>query len=163
MSGIAIKLGALLVRQITRPMANVLKRQAKNHAAFNEICIMLAQKMHVTDVILRSKLTPTKFRQPIRPLNDAKAVENGATLLSEAFVFTVTGSLVVWETLRQRQKELDRREQVRKDISTLQSEIEELRSTITAQNDELHSLRESIRQELATMKNRKHSKAPNTE
>lgn len=147
MSAIALKLGALLVRQVTRPMANVLKRQAKEHAVFKEICIGLAQKMHVADVVLRSKLTPTKFSKTIRPLNDTKAVENGATLLSEGFVFGVTGSVVVWETLRQRQKELDRREQVTQDIAFLQSEIEEVRSTTKTQSDQIKSC-QSLKEEL---------------
>ncbi|CDO92990.1 unnamed protein product [Kluyveromyces dobzhanskii CBS 2104] len=117
-------------------MANVLKRQAKEHATFKELCIGLAQKMHVADVVLRSKLTPTKFSQTIRPLNESRAVESGATILSEAFVFGVTGTVVVWETLRQRQKELDRRDQVTQDIAFLQSEIEELRAAIDKQKNQ---------------------------
>lgn len=140
MSAIAYKLGALLVRQVTRPMANILKRQAKEHRLFKEMCIALAQRMHIADIVLRSKLTPSKFSKTIRPLNDEKAVENGATLLSEAFVFSVTGTVVVWETLRQRQKELDRRDQVTQDINFLQSEIEELKSLTASQAIQLKAL-----------------------
>lgn len=117
MSAIAVKLGALVIRQVTRPVANVLKAQAKQHDSFKRICISLAQRMHRADVILRSRLTPSNFSKKIRPLNEEKAVENGATLFSEMFVFGVTGSVVVWETLRQRTKELNRREQVSQDIS----------------------------------------------
>lgn len=130
MSAIALKLGALLVRQVTRPMANVLKKQAKQHELFKDICIGLAQKMHIADIVLRSRLTPSKFSKTIRPLNDERAVENGATLLSEVFVFGVTGTVVVWETMRQRQKELDRRQQVSQSLEFLQMEIEDLRATM---------------------------------
>lgn len=140
MSAIAVKLGALVIRQVTRPVANVLKAQAKQHDSFKRICISLAQRMHRADVILRSRLTPSNFSKKIRPLNEEKAVENGATLFSEMFVFGVTGSVVVWETLRQRTKELNRRGQVSQDISFLQSEIEELRSLIEIQNEILKKL-----------------------
>ncbi|CAR22243.1 OPA3-like protein [Lachancea thermotolerans] len=132
MSGLALKLGTLLIRQVTRPVANVLKAQAKQHDTFKKVCVGLAQKMHRVDARLRTRMTPGNREIKIRPLNDARAVENGATWLSEAFVFGVTGSVVVWETLRQRTKELNRREQVANDISFLQSEIESLREKLDA-------------------------------
>ncbi|SCU79420.1 LANO_0A06194g1_1 [Lachancea nothofagi CBS 11611] len=131
MSALAVKLGTLLIRQVTRPVANILKAQAKQHDKFKEICVGLAQKMHRVDAKMRSRLTSTFDKEiKVRPLNDARAVESGATLLSEAFVFGVTGSVVVWETVRQRAKELNRRDQVAKDISFLQDEIEELRAKL---------------------------------
>ncbi|SCU80851.1 LADA_0B09868g1_1 [Lachancea dasiensis] len=130
MSALAVKLGTLLIRQVTRPVANVLKAQAKQHDKFKEICIGLAQRMHRLDARMRSKLSTVDREIKVRPLNDARAVENGSTLLSEAFVFGVTGSVVIWETLRQRTKELNRRDQVARDISFLQDEIEELRASL---------------------------------
>ncbi|SCU87435.1 LAME_0D10066g1_1 [Lachancea meyersii CBS 8951] len=136
MSALALKLGTLLIRQVTRPVANVLKAQAKQHDKFKEVCVGLAQRMHRVDARLRTRLSTAERELKIRPLNDARAVENGATLLSEAFVFGVTGSVVVWETLRQRTKELNRRDQVAKDISFLQSEIEELRAALLAAEPE---------------------------
>ncbi|SCU81717.1 LAMI_0B07382g1_1 [Lachancea mirantina] len=140
MSAIAIKLGTLLIRQVTRPVANILKAQAKQHDTFKRVCVELAQRMHRVDFRLRTRLVNTKQDIKIRPLNDTRAVENGATLLSEAFVFGVTGSVVVWETLRQRTKELNRREQVSQDISYLQGEIEELVATIGRQKRAIDSL-----------------------
>lgn len=130
MSALAVKLGTLLIRQVTRPVANVLKAQAKQHDKFKRICVGVAQKMHRVDAKLRTRLTPGNQEIKVRPLNDARAVENGATWLSEAFVFGVTGSVVVWETVRQRAKEINRREQVASDISFLQSEIEYLRDLL---------------------------------
>lgn len=146
MSAIGIKLGTLLIRQVTRPVANILKAQAKQHESFKRLCIGLAQRMHRADARLRSRLTPSKYEVKIRPLNDTKAVENGATLLSEVFVFGVTGSVVVWETTRQRAKEINRREQVTDDISYLQSEIEELRSALDRQNVQISELRAQVQE-----------------
>ncbi|SCU91212.1 LAFA_0F02476g1_1 [Lachancea sp. 'fantastica'] len=136
MSALAVKLGTLLIRQVTRPVANVLKAQAKQHDKFKEICVGLAQRMHRVDARMRTRLNKSEAEIKVRPLNDARAVENGATLLSEAFVFGVTGSVVVWETLRQRTKELNRRDQVARDITFLQDEIEELRAALTSNSIE---------------------------
>lgn len=44
--------------------------------------------MHRTDVNLRMKLLGEQASK-IRPLNDARAVENGANFLSEAFILYV--------------------------------------------------------------------------
>jgi uncharacterized protein YlxW (UPF0749 family) len=70
----------------------------------------------------------------VRPLNDKKAIENGATFLSETFVFAVAGSIIVFETWRQRRKELTRRESVEDDIRTLQHEIEYLKKKLKEYN-----------------------------
>ncbi|AMD20134.1 HCL017Wp [Eremothecium sinecaudum] len=140
MSAIAIKLGSLLIRQVTRPVANLLKQQAKQHAVFKGMCVRLAQRMHRVDAKLRMKLTPMSQEKKIRPLNEQRAVENGATLLSELFVFSVTGSIVIWESLRQRNKELARRDQVVRDIQLMQSEIQELKQSIGSKNEKQVSM-----------------------
>lgn len=66
----------------------------------------------------------------VRPLNDAKAIDNGATFLSESFIFSVAGGLILFESFRSRKKENARREGVADDIEALQDEIEWLRSKL---------------------------------
>lgn len=69
----------------------------------------------------------------IRPLNDTKAIETGANFLSEGFIFSVAGSLILFESLRARNKEIARRESVADDIATLQDEIELLKRNLVQQ------------------------------
>ncbi|KAH3687907.1 hypothetical protein WICPIJ_001124 [Wickerhamomyces pijperi] len=133
MSGIGIKLGSLLLRQVSKPIANILKAQAIDHEVFKKVCIWIAQRLHRTDVTLRMKLMGEKGAK-VRPLNDKKAVENGANFLSETFIFSVAGSIVLFESWRQRQKELTRRETVADDIKTLQYEIDYLKKKLTDYN-----------------------------
>ncbi|SSD61821.1 related to OPA3-like protein [Saccharomycodes ludwigii] len=145
MSGaITIKLLALALRQVSRPIANIIKAQAKQHETFKKLCISFAQRMHKTDLAIKAKLTSTKhkgtgnnikIKSVVRPLNDEKAVENGATILSELFVFSVAGGIVAFETIRQMKKESARREAVTNDIGILQEEIEDLKKQLKLQGE----------------------------
>ena len=146
MSAIAIKLLAVALRQVSRPIANIIKIQAKEHEMFRNVCMRFAQRMH--------KITPAKYRplDPktgkrktiVRPLNDAKAVESGATILSEFFVFGVASSLVIFETVRQMKKETVRREQIASTLSFLENEIEKLREEVKIKDVEFLLLKEDL-------------------
>lgn len=83
---------------------------------------------------MRMRLLGEEGTAKVRPLNDKRAIETGATFLSETFVFAVAGSIVVFEAYRQRQKELNRRETVEDDIKTLQHEIEYLKRKLREYN-----------------------------
>ncbi|ODQ67317.1 OPA3-domain-containing protein [Nadsonia fulvescens var. elongata DSM 6958] len=136
MSGIALKLTSLLVRTLAKPLASTIKAQAKEHPPFRKLCISFAQRLHRTDVRLRLGLTDasrTTKDIKVRPLNDTKAIENGANFLSEAFIFSVAGGLILYESFRSKRKDKERRETVADDISTLQDEIEWLKTKLKEQ------------------------------
>lgn len=57
----------------------------------------------------------------IRPLSEAKAIETGASFISEAFLFAVAGGLIFFESWRSRRKESSHRE----DVSDRLAELEE--------------------------------------
>ncbi|CAZ84279.1 unnamed protein product [Tuber melanosporum] len=48
----------------------------------------------------------------IRPLSENKAIENGANFISEFFLFSVAGGLILLEQIRSRRKEASRRDMV---------------------------------------------------
>ena len=89
----------------------------------------------------RAKSTSTN-KVRIRPLSEAKAIDSGATFISETFLFGVALSTIMFEAWRQRRKEVSRRSDVaeklqeleEKDraktalLEELQHEVEELRS-----------------------------------
>jgi hypothetical protein len=111
----------------------VIKGQAKQHPQFRKACIGFAQFMHRTDVRLRMRIMGEKNIR-VRPLNDAKAIDNGAAFLSESFIFSVAGGLILFESIRARRKELARRESVADDITALQDEIEWLKRQLANQD-----------------------------
>lgn len=129
MSSIALKLTTLLVKTVAKPMANVIKQQAKEHERFRNICIKMAQSLHRNETRLRMSLLGEK-KIKIRPLNDTKAIEQGATFISEFFIFSVAGSLIFYEAYRSRKKASTARESLADDISVLQSEIEYIKEKL---------------------------------
>ncbi|KAI9784838.1 MAG: hypothetical protein M1839_001568 [Geoglossum umbratile] len=186
MSSITLKITSLIVRTLSKPIANQIKNQAREHPRFRKVCIHFAQSLHRVDMRLRlgllrdspqpghaardpaevvqakkqkleaaekakeaasepkisskpkdgaadasakldeatekAKEKPKAAPKPrIRPLTEAKAIDTGATFISEAFLFLVGGGLIVFEAWRSRRKENTRRE----DIAERLAELEE--------------------------------------
>uniref|UniRef100_A0A060T3F7 ARAD1C32912p n=1 Tax=Blastobotrys adeninivorans TaxID=409370 RepID=A0A060T3F7_BLAAD len=153
MSSIALKLTSLLIRTVSKPIANGLKAQAKQHATFRKVCIDMAQFLHRTDMRLRMGLLGEKNLR-VRPLNDAKAIDSGANFLSETFIFSVAGGLILFESIRSRRKEMQRRETVADDIRTLQDEIEWLRNVLKAKKviEEDYKLPQDVKPAILSLK-----------
>ncbi|MCJ1396973.1 hypothetical protein MMC11_000165 [Xylographa trunciseda] len=69
------------------------------------------------------KPQPTQQAKPkIRPLSEAKAIDSGATFISEGFLFGVTLSTILFETWRSRRKENNRREDVAEKLRMLEEQ-----------------------------------------
>lgn len=128
---LALKFTSLLVKTLAKPISNTIKANAKEHPQFRKLCISFAQKLHQTDVNVRLRLLNEKNIK-VRPLNDAKAIQSGANFIAEAFVFSVAGSLVFFESWRSRRKEQKRQATIVDDIQVLQDEIEWLKAQLTA-------------------------------
>ncbi|PWN31277.1 OPA3-domain-containing protein [Meira miltonrushii] len=114
------KIATLAIRTLAKPIATQIKHQAQNHQRFRTICIGLAQFMHRTEMALRTNLlaspssTKDGEKQKIRPLNEAKAVTNGANALAEGFLFALATALIIGESYRgsrSRAKQRDRTEE----------------------------------------------------
>lgn len=86
--------------------------------------------------VLKSALKPR-----IRPLSEAKAIESGATFISEAFLFSVAGGLIVFESWRARRKENTRREDVADRLSDLEESERAARRALVELEKEVLALR----------------------
>jgi len=177
MSSIALKTTSLIIRTLSKPIANYIKAQAREHPAFRKRCVSIAQRLHQWDMRLRlgllqdqaaiyrqiareakeaqlkkhkievptvkteaqtktdeaaatkekekgtDKPQPTLQAKPkIRPLSEAKAIDSGATFISEGFLFGVTLSTILFETWRSRRKENNRREDVAEKLRILEEQ-----------------------------------------
>ncbi|CAK9438073.1 uncharacterized protein LODBEIA_P24030 [Lodderomyces beijingensis] len=133
MSGIALKITALLIRTISKPISKAITNRATSNEFFRQQCIAFANYLHRTDVKLRMNLLGEK-KIRVRPLNDNKAIEQGATFISEAFLFSVAGGLIFYEAYRSRKKATNQREALADDIAVLQSEIEFIKDKLGTMN-----------------------------
>ncbi|RPA90119.1 hypothetical protein L873DRAFT_1719274 [Choiromyces venosus 120613-1] len=76
----------------------------------------------------------------IRPLSESKAIENGANFISEFFLFSVAGGLILFEQIRSRRKEASRRDMV-------SDRLEELEERNFIEEERLKRLEERAREE----------------
>jgi hypothetical protein len=77
----------------------------------------------------------------IRPLSEAKAVDTGATFISEAFLFGVAASLILFESWRSRRKETSRREDVADRLAELEESEKAARRALVELEREVLQLR----------------------
>lgn len=77
----------------------------------------------------------------IRPLSEAKAVESGATFISETFLFGVAAALIFFESWRSRRKETSRREDVADRLEELEESEKAARRALVELEREVLRLR----------------------
>lgn len=77
----------------------------------------------------------------IRPLSEAKAVESGATFISETFLFSVAAGLIFFESWRSRRKETSRREDVADRLEELEESEKAARRALVELEREVLRLR----------------------
>ncbi|WFD27235.1 hypothetical protein MNAN1_002231 [Malassezia nana] len=135
------KIVSLAIRTIAKPIATQIKYQAAQHETFKKICISLAQFLHRTESRLRVNLLPGKDEHvKIRPLNDAKAISNGANAISEGFLFLVAALIIVGETYRGSRSRAHERDKTEEEIKALRLQIETLTKNMQAEDNQDDSL-----------------------
>ncbi|KAF8734302.1 hypothetical protein AX14_003466 [Amanita brunnescens Koide BX004] len=133
-----VKLATLIIRTLAKPIATRLKNQAAQHETFRSLCMDFAQTMHRSEVKLRTYILGEPAKH-IRPLSETRAVENGANMLAEGFLFVVAASLIIGETWRSSRSESKRREGVNDQLDDLGTRLIELATRV----DNLSELVES--------------------
>ncbi|KAH8925744.1 optic atrophy 3-like protein [Atractiella rhizophila] len=133
------KIVSLVIRTLSKPISNRLKTQAQEHPWFRERVLSLAQFMHRSEMRMRTGLLrdPLEANVPIRPLNEAKAIQNGANFISESFLFAVALALILGESYRGYRKDTNRRNYVDEQLDNLSGQIAELNNRIHSTNQEL--------------------------
>ncbi|PGH26758.1 hypothetical protein AJ80_01522 [Polytolypa hystricis UAMH7299] len=195
---ITLKLSSLVIRTLSKPIANQIKAQAREHERFRRVCVSFAQGLHRWDMRLRLGLLqnnaaalerqaareaardaaeaaakkkqqiPTvktqaqmkadeekaarlkeKAAEPqpkprIRPLTEAKAIDSGATFISEAFLFIVAGSLIVFEAFRSRRKAANKREDIAERVTEMEESDKAARRGMLALEKEIIQLKAKL-------------------
>ncbi|CAN1283834.1 OPA3-like protein [Linum perenne] len=90
-----LKLGTLVVKTLSKPLAAKLKQQAAYHPKFRQIIIDMAQMNHRISTRMQRRIYSHATDVAIRPLDEEKAVQAAVDLIGELFVFTGGSSEVV--------------------------------------------------------------------
>ncbi|XP_062095797.1 OPA3-like protein [Humulus lupulus] len=108
-----VKLGTLILKTVSKPIASRIKQQAGLHPSFRQLIINMAQKNHQITTQMQRRIYGHATDVEIRPLNEEKAVQAAVDLIGEVFVFTVAGIALIFEVQRSARSEA-RKEEIRK-------------------------------------------------
>jgi optic atrophy 3 protein len=141
----ALKLGVLFVKQISKPIAKFLVNQAKSHPIFRTYFIIPpAQFYHWAEV--KAKMYIMNLGKPtkVAKLNETMAIELGANLIGELFIFSVAGATVILEYNRQVMKETKKEEVRQMQIQKFTDDIQALYNTTLQQESQIHYLQSAV-------------------
>jgi len=101
------KLAGLMVKTVSKPVANQLKFYAKNSERFERYYIALGNALHRLQVTVfrQSHGDVVTRRTKVKDLPPEKALDAGAGFIGDAFVYLVAAGVTVYEYARGRAKE----------------------------------------------------------
>lgn len=145
-----VKIGYLFIRTIAKPFSAVIKQQAKDHPKFKEVCVRCAQFYHRLDVRMRRRLAARAGEEvasgSIRPLDEQKAVDLGASFIGEAVIFGVAGILLVADSARSHRAEAARRRIIEDKFEQLFADVLGLTERLEEQQRQLQVLQRQASQ-----------------
>ena len=133
---------AAIEKQAAREAADA--KAAKNKLSIPTVKTEAQMKSEEKAVEKAAKDTSEPAKKPpvrIRPLSEAKAVESGATFISETFLFSVAAGLIFFESWRSRRKETSRREDVADRLEELEESEKAARRALVELEREVLRLR----------------------
>jgi hypothetical protein len=94
-----IKFGGLVVRTLTKPLANAVKARSKTHPTLKSFCHLIGQKQH--DWLYRFHMSYRGIgNYTVKPLPKDQAIENGANVIGELILFSVALGVASFEYTR---------------------------------------------------------------
>mmetsp|Transcript_1689 Transcript_1689/g.2985 ORF Transcript_1689/g.2985 Transcript_1689/m.2985 type:complete len:243 (+) Transcript_1689:21-749(+) len=108
------KLAGLMVKTIAKPLSKRIKHDFSRFQVTQKILIGIGQASH--RVTSRLTIWSAGYRvRSITPLEPDKAMKVGAEFVGEAFVFAVSGGIVVWEYNRSRESTAEKNAKIQKE------------------------------------------------
>lgn len=140
-----IKLGALAIRQISKPLANHLKTKAKDSHFFRtKICMPPAQFYHWCEVKVKSRLLNLGTPKEVVRLNEQAAIDLGSELLGDTFMFTVAAVALVAEYTRQSRKVAEEKANLESRFQQIEAKNSDILVKISSLEETLSKLHNSM-------------------
>jgi len=137
------KLGFLLIKQVSKPVAKSLAARARNSPFFkNWVCIPVAQLFHYYDVKMKMRslnLGAGKVTK-VPKLSEAKAVEQGSEILSEAIIISIASAILIYEYNRSKEKDDAKEAKLKADRESIKNKIFELELKVEKQSTQIRNL-----------------------
>ncbi|XP_026322444.1 putative OPA3-like protein CG13603 [Hyposmocoma kahamanoa] len=147
------KLGTLIARQISSPIATRIKEYAKNHPVFSQnVCGRLAWyyrygEIHCRMMALRlagNSNFASRHQIVVPRVSPAEAHDLGADLLGELIVFMLGATILIFEYNRQANIKAKKTRARKEKWRALKNTLEELKIEAQRQNKQLESAKERL-------------------
>eukprot|EP01039_Chlorochromonas_danica_P011358 gene11358-12687_t len=108
-----LKLAGLLIKTVAKPIASRMKSDARQHPRLCSLYISLGQASH--QMMSRLNVMAKGYRVlSIDPLAEEEALARGVDLLSEIFIFSVAGGIMIIEYGRSEAKNAEKALELRR-------------------------------------------------
>ncbi|CAN1123598.1 OPA3-like protein [Linum perenne] len=136
------KLGTLLLRTLSKPLANRMKSRAGTHPKFRQFIINMAQANHRFTTNIQRRIYGRATDVAIRPLNEEKAIQAAADMVGELFVFSVAGAAIVYEVQRNARSEAKKEELRKRELQEMKQRDEDIAREVEILKHRLTELEE---------------------
>ncbi|XKL62389.1 hypothetical protein PGB90_002222 [Kerria lacca] len=139
------KLGGLLIKQISKPVANFVKERAKQNYFFRTyVCMPPAQFYNWCEIRVKMWMLNMGKPDSIPQLNEQMAIELGANLLGETIVFVSAATIILMEYVRQARKEMTKEAARLEEIDSINNKIRDLSFQLESQDTHIRRLMHMI-------------------
>ncbi|KAG2442499.1 hypothetical protein HXX76_002585 [Chlamydomonas incerta] len=109
MAALVFKMGALLLKQMAKPLGARFEQWALTHPVARKYIISTAQVMHRWEVYITRGAEGRAGKAFVGAMTEEKSVELASKIASEGFVFAVGILIVTFEYDRNRRKEIEKK------------------------------------------------------
>jgi len=138
------KLGVLLIKQISKPLAKRISKNAQNIKVFREyVVIPIGQKFHYLEVKLKMASLDLRLRGKVTKvpkLSKKDALDHGSTILSEMLILCTAIGVLVYEYKKGQEEKFEEENQKREDREALKNKLFKLETSIDKHADNIHDL-----------------------
>lgn len=141
-----VKFGGLLVKTLTKPLANQIKHSAQQPGWIRQACLRYGRAHHKWEARAALRLAGHDAKS-VKPASDDAAVGIGATVFSEFFVFSVAGAVLAFELWKKSQDDEAAREKKEKQAAEDKRAIEDRflqLETEVSERTQQHERREAL-------------------
>ena len=137
------KLGFLLIRQVSKPIAKNIAERAKASPVFkNWVCIPVAQLFHFYEVKVKMNALNlgTGKVTKVPKLSESQAVQQGAEILSEIIILSIASAILIYEYTKSKEKEEAKEDKVKADREAIKNKIYDLELKVEKQSVQIRNL-----------------------
>ncbi|GFR40916.1 hypothetical protein Agub_g1572, partial [Astrephomene gubernaculifera] len=140
MAALVFKMGALLLKQMAKPLGSRFERWAMNHPVARRYVISTAQVVHRWEVYITRGAEGRSGKAFVGAMTEEKSVELASKIASEGFVFAVGILIVTFEYDRNRRKEIEKKKKEEQERQAILDQAGRERERLRKENEEQHEL-----------------------